>query len=157
MRRSNAVKNVAARPMMNSLGVRAKGFTLVELVIVMAIAAILTAIAIPNYWAYIARSNRSEARSQVLIAANWVERWRTQSGSYAGAVLPPSLTQSPAQGAPKYDIALPPALLTAVAYTITATPRAPGPMAADVCTSISIDHTGQRTFTGGTQEVCWGR
>ena len=49
---------------------------------VMVIVGILTAIAIPSYWAYVARSNRSEARSQLLIAANWVERWRTQSGSY---------------------------------------------------------------------------
>lgn len=141
--------------MNQTLSVRTRGFTLVELVTVMAIVAILTAIALPNYWAYIARSNRSEARSQLLIAANWVERWRTQSGTYAGAVLPVTLAQSPAQGAPKYDIALP--VLTAVTYTLTATPRAGGPMATDVCTSISIDHTGQRTFTGGTQEVCWGR
>ena len=134
---------------------RGEGFTLIELVTVMAIVAILTAIAIPNYWAYVARSNRSEARSQLLIAANWVERWRTQSGSYAGAVLPASLAQSPAQGAAKYGIAL--AVLTPVTYTVTATPTVGGPMATDVCTSISIDHTGQRTFTGGTQEVCWGR
>ncbi len=141
--------------MRNSLGVRVKGFTLIEMVMVMAVIAILTAIAIPNYWAYVARSNRSEARSQLLIAANWVERWRTQSGSYAGAVLPASLTQSPAQGGANYGIALP--VLTPVTYTITATPTPGGPMAGDVCTSISIDHTGQRTFTGGTQEVCWGR
>ncbi len=137
--------------------IRVTGFTLVEMVIVMAVVAILTAIAIPNYWAYIARSNRSEARSQLLIAANWVERWRTQSGSYLGAVLPATLTQSPAQGAAKYGIALP--VLTAITYTITATPTVGGPMAGDACASISIDHTGQRTFTGGggTQEVCWGR
>ena len=71
--------------MRNSLGVRVTGFTLIEMVMVMAVIAILTAIAIPNYWAYVARSNRSEARSQLLIAANWVERWRTQQGSYLGA------------------------------------------------------------------------
>ncbi len=136
---------------------RARGFTLIEMVMVMAVIAILTAIAIPNYWAYVARSNRSEARSQLLIAANWVERWRTQQGSYLGAAaaLPLALRQSPAQGAAKYDIALP--VNTAIAYTLTATPTVGGPMAADVCTSISIDHTGQRTFTGGTQEVCWDR
>ncbi len=140
--------------MRSSLRVRVKGFTLVEMVTVMAIIAILTAIAIPSYWAYVARSNRSEARSQLLIAANWVERWRTQQGSYLAAALPLSLTQSPPPpGAPKYNITLP--VLTAIAYTITATPV--GSMAGDVCTSISIDHTGQRTFTGGTQDVCWGR
>ena len=144
--------------MKSDLTVRAKGFTLVEMVMVMAVIAILTAIAIPNYWAYVARSNRSEARSQVLIAANWVERWRTQQGSYLGVALPPSLAQSPAPpGAAKYGLALP--VLTAIAYTVTATPSPGGPMAGDVlCTSLSIDQTGLRTFTGaGTQDVCWSR
>lgn len=155
MCRLDADAIVAPGAMRNTLAVRGRGFTLIELVTVMAIVGILTAIALPNYWAYIARSNRSEARSQLLIAANWVERWRTQQGSYAGAALPPSLIQSPAQGPAKYNIALP--VLTAITYTITATPVVGGPMATDVCTSISIDHTGQRTFTGGTQEVCWGR
>lgn len=144
--------------MTTDLKVRAKGFTLVEMVIVMAVIAILTAIALPNYWAYVARSNRSEARSQLLMAANWMERWRTQQGSYVGPpvpALPAALAQSPQQGPAKYNIAL--AVLTAVAYTITATPV--GAMAGDVCASISIDQTGQRTFTGGgaTQEICWSR
>lgn len=143
--------------MRSSLLPRARGFTLIEMVVVMTILAILTAIAIPSYWAFIARSNRSEARSQLLMAAAWVERWRTQSGSYLGAALPLTLTQSPPQGGPKYGIALP--VLTAVAYTITATPTPGGPMAGDVlCTSLSIDQTGLRTFTGtGTQDVCWAR
>lgn len=149
---------MAASAMKSRLAARAKGFTLIEMMTVMAVIGILTAIAIPSYTAYVMRSNRSEARSQVLIAANWMERWRTQQGSYVGPpapVLPPALAQSPAQGPPKYNIAL--SILTAVAYTITATPV--GVMAGDVCASISIDHTGQRTFTGAgaTQEVCWSR
>ena len=56
-----------------------RGFTLMELIITMCIIGILTAIAIPNYTAYIQRSNRSEARSALLEAAAWMERWRTQN------------------------------------------------------------------------------
>jgi type IV pilus assembly protein PilE len=147
---------MAARSMTRKLAFGARGFTLIEMATVMVVIAILTAIAIPNYTAYVARSNRSEARSQLLMAANWVERWRTQQGSYLGAALPaPALTQSPAQGTPKYTIAL--TNLTAITYTIEATPV--GSMAGDICNLLRIDQTGLRTFTGGggTQDLCWSR
>ena len=134
-----------------------RGFTLVEVVVVMAVVAILTAIALPNYWAYVARSNRSEARGQLLIAANWVERWRTQQGSYLGAALPPGLQQSPAQGVPKYTIALPPANLTAVAYLLQATPV--GPMVGDICGVMTVDQSGRRTPDAPPDlvQLCWVR
>lgn len=134
-----------------------------EVVIAMVIIAILTAIAIPNYSAYIQRSNRSEARSQLLEATIWMERWRTERGRYddpgnPGNPPPPfpaSLQQSPAVGTAKYTIAV--ATPTAIAYTLTATPV--GVMAGDVCGNLAIDNTGQRTFTGGsgTLDVCWNR
>ena len=58
------------------------GFTLIELMVTMAIIAILTAIAIPNYAVYIQRSSRGEARGQLLEVATWMERWRTERGRY---------------------------------------------------------------------------
>ena len=142
---------------------RQEGFTLMEMLITMVIIGILTAIAIPNYMAYIQRTNRAEARGQLLALAHWMEKWRTQNGRFddpANANNPPptipgTLLQSPPTGAAKYTIAV---AATPVGYTATAT--ATGSMAGDVCTTMRIDQTGARTFTtggGGTQEICWAR
>lgn len=143
------------------------GFTLMELIIAMVIIGILTAIAIPNYTAYIQRSNRSEARNALLEAATWMERWRTESGRYdtLGSPGTPPATFPFAQVPPlpataKYTIGLATPLIPVpgTAYTITAT--AGGVMTGDVCTTLTIDQTGLRTFTtggGGTQDVCWNR
>ena len=142
-----------------------QGFTLMELIITMVIIAILTAIAIPNYTAYIQRSNRSEARNMLLEAATWMERWRTERGLYGtpGApTTPPAafpFTQVPALPATaKYTIAAPTIAALGIGYAITAT--AVGVMATDVCSTLTVTETGARNFTtggGGTQEICWNR
>ncbi len=144
---------------------RQSGFTLIEMIITMAIIAILTAIAIPSYTAYIQRSNRGEARGQLLETATWMERWRTERGRYddpASANNPPptppfptAYSQSPPPPATaKYTIAV---AATSVTYTITATPT--GVMTGDVCGNLIVNQSGQRLFTGGggTQDVCWNR
>ena len=129
------------------------GFTLIEVVIVMAVVAILTAIAIPNYFQFIARGHRSEARATLTQAAQWMERWRTQSGSYAGAALPATLARSPATGPQMYTITVAPAGNT---YVLTA--AAGGAMATDPCGNFGLDSTGQRTRSGTESiDICWGR
>ncbi len=136
--------------------VRPAGFTLIEVVIAMVIVAVLTAIAIPNYTAYIQRSNRSDARSLLAESALWMERFRTENGTYVGAVLPASLSRSPAlPAAARYNITA--GALTVTTYTLTAT--AVGTMAADVCGNLMLNNLGQRTWSGGagTMDVCWNR
>ena len=60
----------------------ASGFTLIELMIVVAEVAILAAIAYPSYQEYVMRSRRVEAQSLLNDAAARQERWRAQNGSY---------------------------------------------------------------------------
>lgn len=59
-----------------------KGFTLIELMITVAIVALLAAIAYPSYTEYVMRSRRVEGQNLLNDAAARQERWRAQNGSY---------------------------------------------------------------------------
>ena len=141
-----------------------------ELVIVMVVIGVLTAIAIPNYTAYIQRSRRAEARNQVLEATVWTERFRTQMGRFdnplaAGTQTLPVALQCVPRNATGYgtcrDYEVEYETVTVTTYLIRARNLATGLMAGDapICGNLRVDETGRRTFTGagGTQDICWTR
>lgn len=145
---------------------RPAGFTLIEVAIAMVVIAILTAIAIPNYTAYIARSARSDARGQLLEASIWLERVRTETGRYDIAAapgtqaLPLALRCAPRNatgvGCRDYNIGF--AAVNGVAYQLQAVPVGGGRMAGDTCGTYQLDNTGARNRTGtGPFDLCWGR
>ncbi|MGE0313903.1 MAG: type IV pilin protein [Lautropia sp.] len=144
-------------------GVRSRGanagFTLLEVMIVVAVVAILTAIAVPSYQESIRRGHRSEARAALLQAAQFMERVRTERNTYApGAAipaLPASIAQVPASGTARYTLTVTAAAGTS--YTVRA--QATGTMSGDVCGDLTIDQTGLRAFSGGggTMALCWER
>ena len=76
------------------------GFSLIELLIVIAIIGILAGIAYPNYQEYVARARRADAKTVLLENAQFLERFYTQNGTYVGAALP--VTEAPKDGTTKY-------------------------------------------------------
>jgi len=69
----------------------AQGFTLIELMIVVAVVGILSAIAYPSYTEYVRRGHRADARAGLLQVQQWLERAATATGTYPTS-LPSALT-----------------------------------------------------------------
>lgn len=71
-----------------------KGFTLIELMVAIAVLGILLAIAIPNYNEYVVKARRTEAQSDILQIRLGLEKWRANNASYRGDATAGSLGTS---------------------------------------------------------------
>ena len=97
-----------------------KGFTLVELMIVIAVVAILVALAIPSYTQYIRKANRGEAQQLLMNWANNQEIWRAAHTEYAIADSDPLIGfEAPTHDKYAFDVAN----TSATTFTLTATPN----------------------------------
>lgn len=129
---------------------RSGGFSLIELMIVVAVIGILASIAYPSYIDYVRRAGRSDAKAILVETAQYLERYYSTNNTYVGASVISAVSPKNSSGGGKlYDISFAsgPA---ATAYTLQAVPA--GTQAADSCGTLTLTATGVRTpSTAG----CW--
>ncbi len=132
-----------------------KGFTLIELMIVVAIVAILAAIAYPSYQEYVRKTKRVEMQSSLLEIAGKIQRYKIANFKVTGATTTDVgiAASYPTQGTALYTVSLSPvsgtpAALTSQAWTLTATPIAGSAQVGDG--HIVLNYKGERCWTKGT-------
>lgn len=143
------------------------GFSLVEILMVLAIIAILGAVAFPAYTSYLARGLRAEARAQLQLAAQYMHRFYAANDSYMadregrliGEIMPPQFMQSPAQGVAIYRVEFGDGASTATAtgFRLVMSPVPGGRMAQDKCAGLTLDSSGRRGVTAAPalRDECW--
>jgi len=140
---------------------RGRGFTLIELMIVIAVIAILAAIALPSYIRYITKTNRKAAEACLTTYANYMERYYTTNLRYdqdaAGNanVLPQPDCSTAQQTGNNYSYSFNPAPAQST-FTVQAKPIGVQATRDTQCGTLTLDQKGTRNINGtGTVATCW--
>lgn len=134
-----------------------KGFTLIELMIVVAVVAILAAIAYPSYQEYVMRSRRVEGQNLLGDAAGRMERWRAQNGSYTDATVAKLMLPYGSVSERGYYTLSISTVANDGGYTLKAT-RTGAQTSDSRCGDFTLDAKGTKDLaagTPGTVDKCW--
>ena len=135
---------------------RQAGLTLIELVVAMAISAILMSVAYPSYLEQVRKGRRADGQAVLMEASQFLERYATENMRYdrnrAGVdvALPTALSRAPKEGTKYYDVSL--QSVGQNSYTLRAVPV--GGASSDACGTMTLTHTGVRA---AGRDDCWRR
>lgn len=131
---------------------RSRGFTLIELMIVIAIIAVIAAIAVPSYAQHVRTSKRAQAKADLVEYAALAERFHSVNNTYVGFRFPNGATTiaSPREGGTAaYTISM-----NTAANTFTFTATAGAAQSKDKCKNLSVNQANVKT-AGTTLSQCW--
>jgi len=139
---------------------RQHGFSLIELMIVVAIAAIIAAFAYPSYLEQIRKTRRADCSGALVSLASAMERYQTMNNSYLAAAASAASTGAPAifptscpvdGGVATYNLTI--SAATASTYTLQAAPT--GPQTGDKCGTFTLNSRGVKGITGADTGLTW--
>jgi type IV pilus assembly protein PilE len=138
---------------------RAHGFTLIEILIALAIVGIIAAIALPAYQDSQLRAGRADGKNALSQVASDQERFYSNNFSYSTKAVPlatvPATTLVSRDGNYSITVAACSGSTIANCFIATATPL--GNQVNDDCGNLTINSQGVRAASGGTTEECWER
>ncbi|MFP7721972.1 type IV pilin protein [Lysobacter sp. A3-1-A15] len=131
-----------------------RGFTMIELMITVAIIAILAGLAVASYDASVTKSRRSAAAACLMERAQAMERYYTINLTYVGAPDPPAC--GPDISPDHYTVAFT-AVPTATAFSLEAVPQGGQASKDGKCGTLTLDAQGTKGIDGGTADAdyCW--
>jgi len=133
-----------------SRGWHVRGFTLVEIMIVVAIIGVLASIAYPSYMNYVRQAARSDAKAVLMETVQFMERYYTTNNTYVGAEALSAVSPKGASGSKvRYNISFS-AGPAATSFTLQAVPA--GSQTSDSCGTLTLSNTGAQT---PTTSGCW--
>lgn len=137
-------------------GKHQSGFTLIEILIAVAIISIITAIAVPSYTNYITKANRTDAMNFLSEVAGEQQRFFSENNAYASKMSDLGYGTADTASSPENHYVISISAPTATSYVISATPATGSRQLKDTeCQVFTISSTGVKANSGGTDTNCW--